>query len=122
MKSDWFVTPAALSRARLDQLLGQEQLADKSGVSLRSIQGYERNEQRVRLETLRCLAKALARRGSRHRRAPREREGLEAKAPHAPTRSTAANAAATTSALPPRTQLETLVDLEREAGESCRPR
>ncbi|MGO8999127.1 MAG: helix-turn-helix domain-containing protein [Polyangiaceae bacterium] len=114
MKSDWFVTPAALSRARLDQLLGQEQLADKSGVSLRSIQGYERNEQRVRLETLRCLAKALAVE-VRDIAALRESARGSKKGAARPDSATATNAAAT-SALPPRTQLETLVDLEREAG------
>jgi transcriptional regulator with XRE-family HTH domain len=118
MKSDWFVSPQALSRARLDQLLSQEQLAKKAGVSVRSIQGYERREQRVKLATLQFLAKALAvevrdiailrtASGAAKKVTPGRASGSPP-APEAP--------AAAPSVLPPRTQLETLVDLERAAN------
>ena len=116
MASDWFVSSGALSRARLDQLLSQGQLAKKSGVSERSIRGYERSDQRVRLETLQCLAKALSVE-VRDIAALRTSDSGAAKKP---VRSTApgapAAAASSPSVLPPRTQLETLVDVERAAG------
>jgi transcriptional regulator with XRE-family HTH domain len=111
MKSEWFVSPRKLSRARVDQLLTQEQFSKKSGVSLRSIQGYERKEQRVRIETLSLLAKTLeievrdiatlrtADADETHSSSPPTRPGIPAPA-----------------VLLPRTQLETLVDLERAAG------
>jgi transcriptional regulator with XRE-family HTH domain len=121
MKSDWFVSPNALSRARLDQLLSQEQLAKKSGVSVRSIRSYESAEQAVRLETLQCLAKALTIEA-------RDLGAIRAKGESARARpSTAVPASAPpplppgNPALPPRSQLETMIDLERAAGLSESP-
>jgi transcriptional regulator with XRE-family HTH domain len=120
MQSSWFVSPAALARARLNQLLSQEDLAKKSGVSVRSIRAYEKREQGVKLDTLRCLAKALACE-IRELAAVRPTAGKEAakktKAPAStPPDPPVAALAPTPSVLPPRTPLETLVDLERAAG------
>jgi transcriptional regulator with XRE-family HTH domain len=110
MKSDWFVLPTALERARLAQLLNQEQLAKKSGVSVRSIRGYEQSEQRVKLATLQFLAKALDV-DVRDIAALRTEGGDPSK-----KRASAPPPEPAPSVLPPRTQLETLVDLERAAG------
>jgi transcriptional regulator with XRE-family HTH domain len=117
MKSDWFVSPASLSRARTEQLLSIEQLVKKSGISLRSIQAYERREQRVRLDTLQCLATALAVE-VKDIAAIRTMNGKGATAKNG-TRSPPAPAPPST--LPPRTQLETLVDLERAANIHASP-
>jgi transcriptional regulator with XRE-family HTH domain len=114
MKSDWFVQPDALMNARLERMLGQAELAQKSGVSLRSIQGYERNEQRIRLESLQCLAKALAVEVKAIGKVHAVAGAREAKAKAAA--SAPPSPAAPPSVLPPRTPLETLVDLERGAG------
>ncbi len=112
MKSDWFVSPEGLSRARLHNLLSREELAEKSGVSLRSIQAYEVKEQRVRLESLQCLAKALS---VEVRDIAAVRAAAGAKSAKAMSDKDVP-AAATPSVLPPRTPLETLVDLEHDAG------
>jgi transcriptional regulator with XRE-family HTH domain len=105
MANEWFVNPAGLSRARLGQLLKQEELAKKAGVSPRSIRSYEKTEQRVRIDTLQCLAEALA-------VEVKTIASLRSRASGEPT----TTAAPSTSPIPPRTQLETLVDLERAAG------
>jgi transcriptional regulator with XRE-family HTH domain len=111
MKSEWFVSPRKLSRARVDQLLTQDQLSKKSGVSLRSIQGYERKEQRVRIETLNLLAKTLEIQ-VREIATLRTAGGDDSHFPSPPTKPGIPAPAV----LLPRTQLETLVDLERAAG------
>jgi DNA-binding XRE family transcriptional regulator len=125
MKPDWFVSPGALARARLDQLLTQQQLADKSGVSVRSIRGYERKDQRVTLTILQLLAQTLSVEvrdiaSLRTERPDASAPSADGKAPgraggKASVKAAAAPAPPAT-VLPPRTQLETLVDLEREAG------
>jgi transcriptional regulator with XRE-family HTH domain len=107
MAADWIVSPDALSRARQAQLLNQEELAKKSGVSVRSIRAYERSSQPVRIETLQCLAKALS-------VGVKEIAGLRAR--HA-----SASPGPVPSPLPERTPLETLVDLERTAGITAAP-
>jgi transcriptional regulator with XRE-family HTH domain len=109
MASEWFVSPEGLSRARNTQLMKQEELAKKSGVSSRSIGAYEREEQRVRLETLQCLAKALST-DVKDIAVLRTRGKGARPSPSDPPRPPAPP-----SALPARTQLETLVDLERAA-------
>jgi transcriptional regulator with XRE-family HTH domain len=101
MSDDWHVMPEALRRARLAQLMNIETLAKKSGVSLRSITRYENAEQRVRLDTLDCLAKALE---------VAVKDIARLRASGAATKSEENGAAV--SALPARTQLEALVDLE----------
>jgi transcriptional regulator with XRE-family HTH domain len=108
MASEWYVNPAGLSRARLGQLLTQEELAKKAGVSVRSTRSYEKTEQPVRLDTLQCLAKALA-------VEVKTIASLRPRASGEPT-SSATPSASQQSPIPPRTQLETLVDLERAAG------
>jgi len=109
MASVWFVNPEGLSRARNSQLMKQEELAKKSGVSARSIRAYERVEQRVRLETLQCLAKALSA-DVKDIATLRSRGKSGSASPSDPPRPPDPP-----SALPARTQLETLVDLERAA-------
>lgn len=107
MPDEWHVLPEALRRARLTQLLTAEALAKKSGVSLRSINRYESTEQRVRLETLQCLATALATDVQKLARLRASDKPAAAKPAAAPARP---------SALPSRTDLETLVDIERAEG------
>ena len=116
MKTEWFVSPAGLARARLAQLLGQEQLAKKSGVSVRSIRRYEGSELRVKLDTLQCLAKALSVE-VRDIAVLRSNATPSAKSPAAGSSAARElSPPAPPSVLPPRTQLETLVDVERAAG------
>jgi transcriptional regulator with XRE-family HTH domain len=110
MTSAWFVSPRKLSRARADRLLTQEELSKKSGVSLRSIQGYERKEQRVRIDNLNLLAQTLE--VQVRDIATLRTADDEAREPSPPTRPGIPAPAV----LLPRTQLETLVDLERAAG------
>jgi len=108
MASDWFVSSERLARARKAQLITQEELAKRSGVSVRSIRAYERVDQRVQIETLQCLAKALATQVTEI--ASLRKRGESARPPEAtPTPDPP-------SSLPARTPLETLVDLERAAG------
>ena len=106
MPDAWTIQPAALKRLRLDKLLNQEELAKKSGVSVRSIRAYERDAQPVRLETLVCLSKCLG-------CEVKELGRVAAKEDQAPARPPEP---ASPSTLPPRTPLETLVDLERAQG------
>ncbi len=110
MASYWFVFPAGLVRARKAQLITQDELAKRSGVSVRSIRAYERVEQRAQIETLQCLAKTLSVE-VKEIAVLRSRGRSESAAPSNPPR-----APDPPSALPARTQLETLVDLERAAG------
>lgn len=106
MPDEWHVLPEALRRARLTQLLTAEALAKKSGVSLRSINRYEGAEQRVRLETLQCLAKALE----------TEVPKLARLCASDKASTTPKSAPARAATLPSRTDLETLVDIERAEG------
>jgi transcriptional regulator with XRE-family HTH domain len=108
MASDWFVSSERLARARKAQLITQEELAKRSGVSVRSIRAYERVDQRVQFETLQCLAKALATEVKEI--ASLRTRGESARTPEAPS------PPEPPSPLPARTPLETLVDLERAAG------
>lgn len=110
MPDQWSVIPAALQRARLALLLKAEELAKKSGVSVRSIRRYESTEQRVSLETLKCLAKALS---AEVKDLARLGPSGRAKPESAPPSPDAGGAQ--TSPLPPRTQLEACIDLERAA-------
>jgi transcriptional regulator with XRE-family HTH domain len=119
MKTEWFVSPEALSRARVAQLLSQEQLAKKSGISVRSIRRYEATPMRVKLDTLQCLAKTLAVEvrdiaALRTNGVPSAKQAAARSASSSSSRE--APAALPPSVLPPRTQLETLVDLERAAN------
>ena len=114
MASDWFVLPEALCRARLAQLITQEELAKRSGVSVRSIRAYERTSQRTQVETLQCLAKTLVTEGEAHRRASRSR--LRPPAGASRERTPHAADGGLLSAIPPRTQLEVLVDHELRSG------
>ena len=108
MASDWFVSPEGLSRARQVQLITQEELAKRSGVSVRSIRKYEQVEQRVQFDTLQCLAKALATEVKNIATLRKRGEiARQSEPPRAPEPG---------SPHPARTQLETLVDLERAAG------
>jgi transcriptional regulator with XRE-family HTH domain len=107
MADDWFVMPEALRRARLAQLLSVELLAKKSGVSVRSITRYESKEQRVRLETLDCLAKAVA---------AKVNDIARLRASGVASNRSENGATQTASAIPARTQLEALVDLELARG------
>ena len=119
MASDWFIRPDALSRARKAQLLTQTELADKSGVSVRSIRAYERVEQRARLETIQCLAKTLSIE-VKDIAILRPRDGNKpwtpkSASPPPPPEAPSPSAPRTpdlVSAIPPRTQLEVLVDYE----------
>jgi transcriptional regulator with XRE-family HTH domain len=110
MASVWFVNPEGLVRARLHQLLKQEDLAQKANVSVRGIRSYERKEQRVQLDTLTFLAEAL-------KVSVKDIAVLRpSSSPSAPPAAAAKPPEAPFSPLPPRTPLETLVDLERDAG------
>jgi transcriptional regulator with XRE-family HTH domain len=110
MATAWFVSSQGLVRARQALLISQDELATKSGVSVRSIRAYERKEERVRFETLQCLAKALSVDVKAIARLRAEERGTDAKSAPQPA------SPPSTSVLPPRTQLETLVDLEHAAG------
>jgi transcriptional regulator with XRE-family HTH domain len=114
MPDRWFVSPEGLARARVDQLMTQEDLAKKSGLSVRSLRRYESREQPVKLEALQCLAKALS---ADVRDIARLRTKIASGAGSASASASASKSAPASAPAPlPRTALETLVDAERALG------
>ena len=112
MKNEWVISPQALSRARARSApqpgAAREEVRHLGSVRLAS---YERSTQRdAAWRPFKVLAKALTV-DVRDIAASRGKATTSSAPPGPPSRQ--ATAPATTSALPPRTQLETMIDLER---------
>ena len=113
----WTIKSKVLRRLRIEKLWSVEELAKRSGVSVRSIRAYEARDTTVRPDSMQCLAKALG------------AEPTELGRVHDPsaTRSNGAGASSRTAIaaspsmtsvtkLPPPSRMEELVEIEREVA------
>ena len=115
----WIIKSKVLRRLRIEQLMSVENLARRSGVSVRSIRTYEARDTTARLDTMQCLAKALGAEalalGRVHVPSTDTEKSVALTSPNGPRAAPNEAAAATTATtkLPPPSRLEELVELER---------